>query len=167
MTTEAPKQPEAEKTMFEWTALSRPFQRRSREFYVRLLSAVGLVGAILFVIEGLMPVVLLGALVFLFYVLSTVEPERVEYKITSFGVRFAGRLTEWEKLGKFWFVNRLGADLLVFELFAIPGRLEMVINKSDIPQIEKELKKHLVHEEVPPNSFDKAANWASKKLQPR
>jgi hypothetical protein len=123
-----------------------------------------LLGAILFFIEGLMPVIMLGALVFLFYVLSTVQPENVEYQITNYGVRLAGKLTPWDKLGRFWFVSRLGSDLLVFETFALPGRLELVIDKNNQPEIEKVLKKYLVHEEVAPGVLDKAANWASRKL---
>lgn len=159
-----PKQPEIEKTLLSWNAAARPFKRRSREVYVTLLSAAGLVGAILFLVEGVMPVILLGTLIFLFYVLSTVAPDNVEYKITTFGVRFAGRLTPWEKLGRFWFVHRLGADLLVFEVFSLPGRLEMVAPKENHAKIEETLKKYLVKEEVPPNVFDKVAQWGSKKL---
>lgn len=158
------EQPEAEKVLVNWTAASRPFKRRSREFYVSLVSIVGLIGAILFLIEGLMPVILLAALVFLFYVLSTVSPDNVEYQITTFGVRFAGRLTPWEKLGRFWFVNRLGSDLLVFEVYALPGRLELVAPKEIHSKAEVALKKYLIEEEAPPGAFDKAANWASKRL---
>src|SRR3989344_1449467 len=54
---------------------SRPFKTRSREFYVTLFAITGLVGLILFIAEGAMPVVLLIAIVFLFYILSTVAPE--------------------------------------------------------------------------------------------
>lgn len=164
MAPKPPVQPEIEKVLLTWTAAARPFKRRSREFYVTLISAVGLLGAILFLVEGLMPVILLGTLVFLFYVLSTVAPENVEYKITTFGIRFAGQLTEWSKLGRFWFVNRLGTDLIVFEVYVLPGRLELVAPKSEHNKIEETLKKYLIKEEVPPGIFDKAAQWASKKL---
>lgn len=159
-----PKQPDVEKVLISWNAAARPFKRRSREFYVTLISVVGLVGAILFLVEGVMPVVLLATLVFLFYVLSTVAPDNVDYQITTFGVRFAGQLTPWEKLGRFWFVHRLGSDLLVLEVYAIPGRLELVAPKPEHARIEETLKKYLVQEEAPPGFFDKAAQWASKKL---
>jgi len=158
------EQPPEEKVLLTWNTVARPFKRRSREFYVSLLSIVGLLGAILFFIEGLMPIILMGALVFLFYVLSTVAPDNVDYKITTYGVRFAGKLTEWNKLGRFWFVNRLGSDLLIFEMFSLPGRLELVIPADMKKKAEDILKKYLVHEEVPPGVLDKAANWASKKL---
>lgn len=160
-----PIQPEQEKVLVSWIAPSRPFKRRNREFYITLLSIVGLIGAILFIIEGLMPAVLLAALFFLFYILSTVEPEKIEYQITTWGVRFAGKLTEWSNMGRFWFTDRLGSSLLILETYSIPGRVELVIDKdSSKKAIEDTLKKYLIHEEVPPNVLDKAANWASKKL---
>ncbi len=164
MAPKPPIQPEIEKVLLSWTAASRPFKRRSREFYITLISVVGLIGAILFLIEGAMPAILLGTLVFLFYVLSTVAPDQVEYKITTFGIRFAERLTEWEKIGRFWFVNRLGSDLLVLEVHVLPGRLELVAPKEEHSKIEETLMKYLIKEEVPPGVFDKAAQWASKKL---
>ena len=163
-TTSPLKSTEQEKVLLEWTAPLRPFKRRSRDFYIRLISITGLIGAILFLIEGPMPAILLGALVFLFYVLSSVEPEKVQYQITNYGVRFAGNLTEWDTLGRFWFVERMGSDLLILEVFRLPGRLEFVIDKDIKGKIEETLKKHLIHEEIPPNVLDKAAVWASKKL---
>lgn len=153
-----------EKDLVTWKGPSRPFKRRTREFYVTLISIVVLLGAILFLIEGVMPVLLLAALVFLFYVLSTVAPEEVEYKITNYGVRFAGRLTSWDTIGRFWFMNRLGSELLIFETFGLPGRLELVVTKDLQPKLEESIKKYAVHEEVPPGVMDKAAHWASKRL---
>ena len=162
--TAKPTQPEQEKVLVTWSAPARPFKRRTREFYVTLLAVAGLIGAITFLIEGIMPVILIGALIFLFYVLSTVPPQVVDYQITTLGVRFAGTLTEWSNLGRFWFTHRWGTDLLIFETYSIPGRLEFVLDPTVKEKAETTLKKYLVMEEVPPSVLDKAAGWASKKL---
>lgn len=153
-----------EESLFSWTEKSRPFERRSRDFYISLLSVAVLLGLLLFVIEGPMPVILEAAIVFLFYALSTREPEQVSYEITNKGIRIAGRLTEWSKMGRFWFTDRLNHRLLVIETSVIPGRLELVVNSDIEEKLEKILEEYLVNEEVPPSFFDKAASWASQRL---
>lgn len=158
------KKPIPEETLFTWNEKSRPFERRSRDFYISLISVAVLFGLLFFVIEGPMPVILLAALVFLFYVLSTTEPEQVTYEVTNKGIRMAGRLTEWSKMGRFWFTDRLSHRLLIIETSVIPGRLELVINSEVEGELEKILSDYLVNEEVPPSFFDKAASWASMRL---
>src|SRR3989344_3689539 len=81
---------EPERDLVSWTAPARPFKRRTRQFYVTTIAIVSVVGLILFLAEGIMPVVLLVALVFLFYVMNTVEPQGVDYKITTRGLSMAG-----------------------------------------------------------------------------
>ena len=155
---------EPEKDLFVWRGPSRPFKTRTKEFYVTLFAIVGLVGLVLFIAEGAMPVVLLIAIVFLFYVLSTVVPEEVEYKITNQGIKVAGVRTNWEGMGRFWFTRRLDSDVLVVETFVIPGRLELVIKGEDTEVIRKNLSSYLSEEEVKPSGLEKATNWFSSKL---
>ena len=153
-----------EQDLFAWRAPSRPFKTRSREFYVTLFAITGLVGLILFIAEGAMPVVLLIAIVFLFYILSTVAPEEIEYRITNRGIKIAGSKTDWQMMGRFWFTRRMESDLLVIETFTIPGRLELVVKSEEIETIRKNLSSYLTEEEVQPSGLEKAANWFSSKL---
>jgi hypothetical protein len=154
-----------EKTLFSWEAPVRPFKRRTREFYVTAASIAVLFGFILFLIEGIMPVILIVSFGFLFYVLSTVEPERAEYRITNYGIRISNSLTPWDNIGRFWFSERLGSGVLVLETGGLIGRIELVYDKKDKSQIEKTLKKYLVHEEATPTFLDKGANWVAGKIQ--
>lgn len=155
---------EPEKILFSWKAQGRPFKRRSREFWIKAIAISGIGGLILFIIEGLMPVVLIISLVFLFYVLSTVEPEGIQYSITNRGVKIEDKRTDWQLLTRFWFGQRMGSSLLVFEMTVLPGRLELVIDSKDKKAIKKVLSNYLLEEEVPPSGLDKAAGWFSKKL---
>jgi hypothetical protein len=157
-----PKKPEKE--LFAWAAPSRPFKRRDREFYVTIIAIAFIIGLILFFVEGVMPVILIISLIFLFYVLSTVEPESIIYKITNKGINVAGRETTWEFLSRFWFSKRFNSTLLVFETTRIPGRLELVVNASDKDDLRKVISKYISEEEAPPSFLDKSANWFSKRL---
>jgi len=155
---------EQEKELVSWEAPSRPFKRRNREFYVTIIAISAIVGLVLFLVEGFMPVILIVSLVFLFYVLSTVEPERIHYSITNKGVKIADQKRGWEEMTRFWFSRRFDSDLLILETYRLPGRLELVVLPEEKERIKTALLEYLDEEEVPPSSLDKAANWFSKKL---
>jgi len=153
-----------EKVLFGWKAGSRPFRRRSRDFYIAIISTASLFGAVLFLIEGIMPVLLIAALVFLVYVLSTVEPEQIEYQITNLGIKIADRTTVWNEMGRFWLTSRFNQEILVIEVARIPGRLELVVPAEARDEVLGELSKRLQQEKKSPAFVDKAAHWFSSKL---
>lgn len=155
----------AEKDIFLWNAPSRPFKRRSHEYWIRLIAVASIFGVILFIIEGVMPVMLLVALIFLYYVLSTVEPENIGYRFTNRGVYVGPQLFSWESFTRFWLTERFGSRLLVLEMFTLPGRLELVINSNQEKEITKVLSAYLPHEETPPTRLDKAANWLANRFE--
>ncbi len=155
---------EPEKDLVAWTAPARPFKRRNREFFVTVIAMASVAGFVLFLIEGFLPVILIISLVFLFYVMSTVEPENIQYKITNKGINVAGKTTFWDVMGRFWFTKRFDSELLVVETVTLPGRLEVVINSSVKDEIKKAISEYLVHEEIPPSYIDKAAIWVSKRM---
>lgn len=157
-------QREAEKDLLVWSAPARPFKRRNRDFYITIIAIAAIFSLVLFLVEGFLPVVLIVSLVFLFYVLSTVEPEKVEYKITNKGIKFAGKRTDWPMMTRFWFTKRFDVHLLVIETLVFPGRLELVIEPELEPEINRVCSRYLVNEEVPPSQLDKAANWFAKRL---
>lgn len=159
-----PRPPEPEKELFTWKAPARPFKRRDRKFWTTVIAIATLFGVILFLVEGAMPVILIISIIFLYYVLSTVEPEVINYSITTWGVKVEDKRTEWDLITRYWFVEKLGSDVLVFETMVLPGRLELVVNKKDKEEIKKVLNKYVLYEEAPPSNLDKAANWFSKKL---
>lgn len=156
--------PELEKDLVIWIAPARPFKRRDKQFYLTIISIAGLVSLIIFLAEGVMPVILIVSLIFLYYVMSTVQPENIEYKITNKGIKIAGKRTGWESFGRFWFGKRHDSELLIFETFAVPGRIELVIDSDYKEKIKKTLSEYLTEEEISPSILDKAIDWFSKKL---
>lgn len=152
------------KDLLVWTAPARPFKRRTKDFYVTVIAMAALVGLIMFFVDGFMPVLLIISIIFLYYVMSTVEPEDIEYKITNKGIKVTTQLTEWAFLGRFWFTHRFSSDLLIIELGRFPGRMELVIPADRKAEITKALSPYLIHEEIPASFLDKSADWISKKL---
>jgi uncharacterized membrane protein len=153
-----------EKELFSWRAPARPFKRRDRESWLTIVAVAGVLGLILFIAEGAMPVLLIIAVIFLFYVLSNVEPEDVEYKVTNMGIKIADRRTEWEIFTRFWFTHRFNNHLIVFEMVVLPGRLELVINPEDKEKLAKVISGYIPEEEAPPTNLDRASNWFVQKL---
>ena len=156
-------QREPERDLVTWTAPA-PFKRRDRQFYVTTFAIAGIVSLVLFLAEGAMPVILIISLVFLYYVLSTVEPESIEYKITNRGIKIAGRLTPWQNLTRFWFSKRFDNDLLVTETPRVPGRIEMVIKPEIKGDLKKEISAYIPYEEVSASGLDRVTNWVAAKL---
>jgi hypothetical protein len=155
---------QAERDLVVWTAPSRPFKRRDRQFYVTTFAIAGIVSLILFFAEGFMPVLLIISLVFLYYVLSTVEPEKIEYKITSKGIKIAGKGTDWQVLNRYWFGKRFDSDLMVIDTVLIPGRIELVINPEIKDKLKKEVSAYIPYEEVPASGLDRLTSWFARKL---
>lgn len=157
-----PFQPEKE--LFTWQSPARYFKKRTKQFWTTIVTIASLFSFIIFLAEGPMPVILIVAVIFLYYVLSNVEPEEIQYKITTRGIRVEDKLTEMEVISRFWFHKKLETNLLILEVLQIPGRLELVVNAKDLDKIRKVLFNYLPEEEAPPTNFDKFTSWFSEKL---
>lgn len=155
---------EPERDLVIWTAPARPFKRYGRKFYVTVFSIVGIISIILFVAEGIMPIILLISLIFLFYVLSTVPPENIEYKITNKGIKVAGKETSWQYIARFCFSSKTGSEILTFDTTTFPGKMELVINSDVKDRLKKEISAYVPYEEIPPSALDKVTDWIVKKL---
>ena len=155
---------EPERDLVTWVAPARPFKRRDRQFYVTTFAMAGVVSLILFLAEGLVPVILIISLVFLYYVLATVEPENVEYKVTNKGIKIAGKEVNWQFMNRFWFSNRFGQELMVIDTILIPGRMELVINAEIKEKLKKEISAYIPYEEAPPTGLDRVTNWFAQKM---
>jgi len=155
---------EQERELMSWTAPARPFKKRTRQFYVTAISIAAITSLVLFLIEGILPVILIISLVFLFYILSTVEPDNIEYKLTNRGIKIAGKSTPWNFMFRFWFTKRFDSELLIIETARIPGRLELVMDMQVKEKLRQNLLRYIDEEETPPGFIDKTIGWFSKKL---
>lgn len=155
---------EQEQDLVVWTAPSRPFKRHGRKFYVTTFSMAGIICLVVLLAEGVMPVILIISLIFLYYILSTVQPENVEYKITNRGFKIAEKETPWEIVLRFYFLSKAGSEVLLFDLATFPGKMELVINPETKEQLKKEISAFAPYEEVLPSAMEKITGWIAKKL---
>jgi hypothetical protein len=155
---------EPERELLDWSAPARPFKRMNREFWVTIIAMAAIVGLVLFFAEGFMPVILIISIIFLVYVLTTVEPENINYSITNRGIKIGEKTFEWENLIRFWFSKRFDSPLLIVQKYGIPDRLEFVIDQEKKESLRTTLLKYIPEEKMPPSSLDKTVNWFSKKI---
>ncbi|PJE67206.1 hypothetical protein COU95_03610 [Candidatus Shapirobacteria bacterium CG10_big_fil_rev_8_21_14_0_10_40_9] len=153
------------KTLLSWKAPIRPFKTRNREFWTTVGSIAFLLAVILLFIKEWLLIAVIAAIIFVYYVLSSVPPEEIEHQITNRGVRFAGNEYLWEEISQFWISEKWGQKILNLETkFRFPGRLELLFKIEDEGKIREILKKYLPEETPPPSFLDRASSWLSKKV---
>lgn len=156
-----------EKVIHFWKALARPYQKKDREFWTTVLATLGLVCLILFFVKEWFLIAAFLGLVFLYYVLTTIEPEEVNYKITNKGVYFPGgeQRVDWEVLSLFWISEKWGYKILNLETrLNFPRVIHLVIKNEEEKKIREIMLKYLSETEVKKNFTDKLSSWVTKQL---
>ena len=152
--------------LLEWSSPSRPFKPRTREFYRTIGSLIFLVAVILFFIREFMLIGVIIATLFMFYVLSSVPPEKIKHRITALGVESGSYFHRWEELYEFWFEERMGSELIVVRtLLGFPTHLQLLLGDMSKDKIKKVLADKIpFRERVEPTFLDKASRWLSKNI---
>ena len=154
-----------EVVLFEWEAAERVYKTRDKDFWITTVAILVIVSVIFFLIKEFFLIMALGSVLFLFYVLSTVEPGKIKNKITNRGIYLGEAMYPWELLVRFWFKNSLGTEAILFETnLRFPPQVVLVIDPKD-----KEKLKNLVVKKIPliessPNFVDKANKWFAERL---
>lgn len=164
-TGDVPENIKVEKILAEWSAPSRPYKVRSREFYTTILSIAFLLGVILLLLKEFLLIGVIMAFAFLSYVLATYKPEDAKHQVTTSGIRTDGKLYEWDKLTNFWIKKQWDQEVIICKTInPIPGVILLVIDDHKKEQILKAMgdKIPLVK---PTDSFvDKASKWLGNKI---
>ena len=164
-TGEIPENVKVEKILLEWSAPSRPYKVRSREFYTTILSIAFLLGVILLLLKEFLLIGVIMAFAFLSYVLATYKPVDAQHKITTSGIRTDNKLYEWSGLTKFWRKKQWDQEVVICKtVSALPGVILLVLDPAQREKIIKEIgdKIPLVK---PTDSFvDKASKWLGNKI---
>ncbi len=155
-----------EKVLFEWTALKRPYQKKDKEFWVTVLSVLGLVSLILFFVKEWFLIAALMGFVFLYYVLTTVQPEKSKYKITNKGIYISSsEKLDWDALKRFWINDKWGYQVLNLETWLkFPRVVSLVIPEDKKQEVTDLLEKYLPQEEESPQFLDKFTDWLARKF---
>ena len=154
-----------EKTLIEWVAAERAFQKREKDFWITAIAILVLVAVIFIFIKEFFLVIALGSLLFLFYVLSTVPPEKIKYRITNRGVYFGETHYYWDVLEKFWFAPSLSTEMIHFgTILRFPTAVSLVINPEDKEKLKEIVVKKIPLIENAPNFVDKLTKWFADRL---
>jgi hypothetical protein len=156
---------EQEKTLLTWRALSRPFAAREGQLLTVPMAIAILVGIILVIAGEWMMVGVTAAVMFVYYVWSTVIPEEIEYAITSRGIRVAKVLYAWEAITQWWMMEKWDQKLLMVGVLGYPGgRLALPLGTMEQSRIELLMNKFALNEVPEENRMDKTAKWLQEKF---
>lgn len=167
MATEVQPRYEEEKELLRWRSVERPFKTQSKEFFSTVLVLAVLVGIILFFIEGIMPVLVVAAIVFVIFVLGRTEPVEVEHVITNKGVITGGRKYDWEGMRSFWFSDKWGREVVhLLTRQQITGQIMMVLPEKGLgrEKLKEVLLAYLPLEKPEDSALDKTVKWLGEKL---
>jgi hypothetical protein len=158
--------PNAESVLLEWNAASRPFIKRTKEFYRTVGSIVFLFVVILFFVQEYLLIIAILSILFVSYVLSTVPPENLHNKITTLGIQTAEHFHKWEEMNAFWFDAKYGQKMLVVRLiYGFPAHLQLLIPGLDETKLKQILSGKLPFQDKPERTFlDNAATWITQKI---
>jgi hypothetical protein len=158
-------QPSPLKTLLVWTAPERPFKKRSREFFTTIGAIVFLIGVILLFLQEWLLILVMIALMFVAYMMSTVEPRRIEHQITNQGIVTGGKRYPWETLNRFWFTEKWGEKILEIETLAgLPRHIFLMLGETKQEAIKKNLADYLPFEEPEKTWIDNASEWISRRV---
>lgn len=158
-------QPVELKSLLIWQAPVRPFKKRDKEFFTTVAAIAFLVCVILLFIKEWLGIAVVASLVFVGYVLATVEPEKTEHEITTRGVKTGDKLYKWEELNRFWFSDKWGQTILNIDTkLRFPSRLIMLLNDQPQDKIKQMLSRYLQFEEPEVTFMDRSAKWLSDKI---
>ncbi|PIY79395.1 MAG: hypothetical protein COY81_02785 [Candidatus Pacebacteria bacterium CG_4_10_14_0_8_um_filter_43_12] len=156
--------PMPEETLLEWQAPSRPFKQRNRQSFTTIGLICILIALILIFAGQLLPVAVIIALFFVYYVLNSTPPGLVTHKLTTYGIRVEDTLYYWEEMGRFWFTQKFDQPLLQIEIARFPNRLTILLGEISKDDMQLILAEVLLNQQPPPTTYEKAAQWFQEKL---
>lgn len=158
-----PQNPE-ETILFDWDSYERPHKKWSKEFYSSVIVMAFLASIILYFIEGLMPVMVIWAMVFMLWAMSSTEPRLEKYAISTWGLKTKERTYRFEEMNNFWFETKWGDRLMRINLARVPWHLVIVINSEMEDKIRKLMLQNVVYQEPPVTAIDRLVKWLGDKI---
>ncbi len=152
-------------TLYEWTAAERAFQKKDKDFWITSIAILVLVSVILIFIKEFFLIIALGSLLFLFYVLSTVPPGEIKYRITNRGIYLGDTQYFWDIFEKFWFKPNLSSEMIhLGTVLRFPRVVSLVMKANDKEKLKEIFIKKIPMIESAPSFIDKLTAWAAEKL---
>jgi hypothetical protein len=154
-----------ERELYSWKAASRVYKTRGKDFYSTVIVLALLISVIIFFVEGLMPVVLVWAIVFVVWAINKTPPEEVEHIITNRGIRTGGNVYFWQEM-VFFFIEDQGKEKVLRIVLErrFPGQLGIVLKKGDENNIKQFVGRNVELHRPEPTWMDRFITWFKKKV---
>lgn len=157
--------PSPAKDLLTWEAPARPFKKRNREYFTTVAAIVFLLAIILLFIKEWLLIAVIVGLMFVSYGLATVPPHNITNKINTRGVVVDSHIYKWSQLGRFWFSEKWGSEIVHFDnLLGFPRQIQLIISKGKKEEVKKIIEKYLLFETPKKTFIDKATAWLSEKI---
>lgn len=153
-----------EEILLEWKAPLRVVVPKSREHTITLIAIVSVVALVLFLAEGVMPVILIGALFFLYWNLQKMPQNEAVYKLSNLGIHLEGLFYPWETFTNFWEEKRGNYEVFVLGHNLRGSRTTLFITPDIKEESEKLLVEKLKKEELPQTGGEKLMTFVASKL---
>lgn len=152
------------RTLLSWSAPGRPFQKRSKEYYMTSLLIMLFVEIILFLFSQYLLMVVVISLVFVSFALASVPPRDFHYRISTEGITVEDHFYLWQELYDFYFKKRGDSQVLHIRTHAfIPGELTITLGTMDKEHIKTVMLPYLPYREfIKPTFVEKSGDWLSK-----
>jgi hypothetical protein len=161
----SPAQPQPERELLKWSAVSRPYKPLDRQLFATGVIIAVLVSIISALAGEWMLIAVIVAMIFAYYMWSTVPPESTEYVITTRGMRIHGQLYLWQELTRWWIEDKWGHKMLLVDApLSFPKRIHLVLGEIDAQKLEEIMGKYLLMEKPLETSMDKAGRWLADKF---
>lgn len=153
-----------EQELLKWQAVERPFLPRNKQFFTTAIVIAVLVGLILIFAEEWMLIITLAAILFAYYMWSTVPPREIEYKITTRGIYIHDQRYPWTEMSRWWVENKWGYQLLIIDVSSnFFGRIYLVLANNE-EQVKTSMNKYLLMEKPKETTLDKLGKWLTEKF---
>jgi hypothetical protein len=157
--------PHTLETLLVWSAPSRLFRKRNKEYFTTILAIAFLFITILVVMREWLLILVIVALVFVNYVMGSVAPERVEHKLTNRGLETGDKKYPWAKLARFWLETKWDQKVLYVDTkLKFPRRLVLLLGETSEQKIKEIMLQYLPLDEPEPTWMDNASRWLSQKI---
>lgn len=157
---------EDEKVLLSWEAEDRLVQKKSKDFYSTVVVLAILVGIVFFFIEGVMPVLVVGAILFVVFALTRTEPGKVHNQITEKGVRTGTELFLWGELVNYWIEEKEEKKILsILTTRRFPAQVILVLGPEvDEKKVREIVGRYLPWERPEETRLDRMVKWFGEKV---
>jgi hypothetical protein len=156
---------EQERNVLIWRAPNRPYKAPGKQF-LTVPMVIGILVGLIFLLAGeWMAIAVIAAIIFAYYMWSTVPPQEAEFAITNRGIRVGGQLYVWDVLTRWWMGEKWGQKMLMVETPAsVVGRLVMPLGETKEEKIVEIMEKFLLKEKPDDTWMDKSGKWLTEKF---